>query len=94
MYRRLAVAALMIPLLALGGCLGLAAAGAIGVAGAAVGTTAKVGGKVVGATASAIIPGESKKQRAKRLEREERDRERAAKDAEKARKKAEREARS
>ena len=49
--------------------------------GAAVGATgAVVGGTVhaAGAVGSAIIPGESKKQRAKRLERKERQRERDA----------------
>jgi hypothetical protein len=56
------------------GCLAVAAGGAVvGATGAVVGGTAHA----VGAVGSAVIPGESKKQRAKRLEREERDRERA-----------------
>lgn len=59
------------------GCLGLAAAGAIGAGAAVVGGTVKV----AGAVGSAIVPGESKKQRAKRLEREERQREKEAREA-------------
>jgi uncharacterized protein YceK len=48
----------------LSGCMTVAAAtagAAVGATAAVVGTTAKVGGKVVGATARAVIPGDSKK---------------------------------
>jgi uncharacterized protein YceK len=50
--------------LGLSGCMTVAAAtagAAVGATAAVVGTTAKVGGKVVGATARAVIPGDSKK---------------------------------
>jgi len=58
---------LIILVLALGlsGCIGTVvgatAGAAVGVTTAVVGTTAKVGAKAVGATARAIIPGDSKK---------------------------------
>ena len=50
---------------ALSGCVstvvGAAAGAAVGVTTGVVGTTAKVGAKAVGATARAVIPGDSKK---------------------------------
>jgi hypothetical protein len=55
------------------GCL----SAAVGVTGAVVGGTVHA----AGAVGSAIVPGESKKQRAKRLDREDRARQKAAKDA-------------
>ena len=55
-------------------CQGCLVGAAVGATGAVVGGTAHA----VGAVGSAVIPGESKKQRAKRLEREERQRERDA----------------
>jgi hypothetical protein len=53
------------------GCLAAAAVGtvagtAIGVTGAVVGGAAKVGGKAVMATGRAVIPGDSRKDRAER----------------------------
>jgi uncharacterized protein YceK len=50
--------------LGLSGCMTVAAAtagAAVGATAAVVGTTAKVGAKAVGATARAVIPGDSKK---------------------------------
>ena len=52
----------------LSGCVstvvGATAGAAVGVTTAVVGTTAKVGAKAVGATARAVIPGDSKKDEA------------------------------
>lgn len=51
---------------ALSGCVstvvGATAGAAVGVTTAVVGTTAKVGAKAVGATARAVIPGDSQKE--------------------------------
>jgi hypothetical protein len=58
MIRRLTrVAAVLVLGLGAQGCVSTA----IGVTGAVVGTTAKVGAKAVGATARAVIPGDSRK---------------------------------
>lgn len=61
---------LLVSAFVLSGCVGTVVGAttgaAVGVTTAVVGTTAKVGAKAVGATARAVIPGDSKKDEAEK----------------------------